>query len=295
MRVLITGANGIIGQKLISKIPAADHDLRLLVREKEEFLFAPPADIFRGDLLDKSSLEAATKNMETVIHLAGLTHTNEQELYYKINTLGTRNLLEACQKSQVNRFIFISSRAAGLNGGAYARSKFLAEEAVAKSNFNWVILRLAEVYGAGEGEAIAKLIKIIKTGYFIPIIGSGQFRLSPIFVDDAVAGILAVLKNPALSKKIYNLAGPEELTYNELVEQILAETKLKRKKLFLPVALVRMAAELFSRVGIKLFVKDQIPRLLSEKSSDISQAVCDFSFQPRNFRTGLKELLNRTA
>lgn len=254
--------------------------------------FELPIDIFRGDLLDNPSLEAATEGMETVIHLAGLTHAHESESYYKINTLGTKNLLDACRKSQVKRFIFISSRAAGLNGGAYAKSKFLAEEEVAKSGLDWVILRLSEVYGAGEKEAVSKLIRIIKSSYFVPIIGSGQFRLAPIFSDDAIDGILKVLKKSAVNKKIYNLAGPEEITYSELVDKLLKEMRLKRVKIFLPVVLIRIILGIFSLAGIDIFVKDQLPRLLSEKSSDISQAVRDFNFQPRDLDAGLKEVLN---
>jgi len=292
MRVLITGGNGMLGQKLVLRMQAAGYDLRLLVREGEKVFLKTPADILTGDLLNKASLRAATREIETVIHLAGLTHTNNQEMYYLINTLGTKNLLEACQEAQVKKFIFISSRAAGLSGGAYAKSKFLAEEEVIKSGLNWVILRLAEVYGAAESEAISKLIRIIKSNYLIPIIGFGQFRLAPIFLDDALEGILEVLKNPAINKKNYNLAGPEEITYNELVNQILKEAGLKRIKIFLPVILVKIILDMFSLMGINAFVKDQLPRLLSDKSSDISLAVKDFNFQPRNFSTGLKEILN---
>lgn len=291
MLVLITGADGAIGQKLLSKIPRSNYELTLFLRQKKNLSENLDKAVF-GDLSDKKSLIAAVSGAETVIHLAGLTRTNNLKLYYEVNVLGTKNLLEACRENGVKRFIFISSRTAGPVGGGYAQSKFFAEAEVKKSGLDWVILRLAEVYGASENEAIAKLIKIIKASYVIPVIGDGRYKVSPIFIDDAVEGILAVLKNSAIRGKIYNLAGPEEFTFNELVDRILKELKLKRIKFYIPVVAAKIILEFFFRLKPDLFVKDQLPRLLSAKSADISLAVEDFNFQPRNFESGFKKLLS---
>ena len=290
MRILITGASGSIGKKLTRLLSASGHELILLYRQKDDAL-AKFGRLVYGDLADKISLAAAASAAEAVIHIAGLTHTNNIKLYYQVNFEGTKNLLQASKQAGVKRFIFISSRTASPTGGGYAQSKFLAEEEVKKSGLDWLILRLSEVYGASDNEAIGRLIRLIKSSYLIPVVGRGQYKVSPIFIDDAVAGIAAALNHAESQGKIYNLAGPEEFTFNELISRILQEMKLKRLKIYIPVALIKIILAVFSGLKINFFVKDQLPRLLNANSADISQAVKDFNFQPRDFSNGLKKML----
>ena len=189
--ILITGAMGMIGRKLLEKLIREEYKISVLVKyEKEKELFKNFSLDFRvGNLLDKEGLYAITSGIDAVIHLAGITHTNTTKLYYQVNTEGTKNLLEACEKNHVKRFIFISSRTASVEGGAYAYSKLLAEEEVKKSSIPWVILRLGEVYGAGEKEAISRLVRTIQEGYFVPIIGNGKYGVCPVYIDDVIITI----------------------------------------------------------------------------------------------------------
>lgn len=293
MRVLITGAGGLIGQKLISRIQQLGYEPRLLFKDSADNPGDRVGEAVYGDLLDQEAMKDAVAGVDAVIHLAGLTHSNDESSYRKINVSGTRNLLAACRDKGVGRFIFISSRSAGLAGGAYAESKFLAEEEVKKSGLDWVILRLAEVYGAGSHEAVSRLIEIVRASYVIPIIGRGQYKVSPIFIDDAIQGILDVLRRPAISRQTYILAGPEEFTYSDLVDRLAEELNLKRVRLYIPVIFIRALLAIISFFGLNFFVRDQLPRLLSEKSADIGPAVRDFNFRPRAFRSGLKEALDR--
>ena len=147
MRILITGGTGIIGKKLTGKLKELDYELRLLVFKSElENIKNGNLEIAVGDLSDPASLRQATSEVDIVIHLAAITHTNNQELYLKVNTEGTKNLIRACEDNQVTKFIFVSSRTASEEGGAYAYSKLLAEKEVEQSKLDWVILRIAEVY-----------------------------------------------------------------------------------------------------------------------------------------------------
>ncbi len=291
MNILITGGEGNIGKKLVLKLKNLPYSISLLTRQKSSNLdkdFSPR--MVTGDLLNIESLYKATENIDLVIHLAGITHAHNEQLYYDINTQGTKYLIEACTKNKVRRFIYISSRAASADGGAYARSKLLAEEEVKKSVLDWIILRPAEVYGAGEKEAITRLIKIIQKSYVVPVLGDGKYTLAPVYVGDVVSAIIASL-NTNISKKIYTLAGPEEMTYNELINKILNCLHIKRTKVHVPIPIFRIASLIASILGVKSFVPDQIPRLLYEKSSDISLARRDLHFSPIKFERGLEILL----
>lgn len=291
MRMLVTGGEGRIGQKLVERLKNLKHSVVFLSR-KNKHSSDPYIKIVQGDLINFDTLLKATENIDLVIHLAGITHANNEKLYYSINTKGTRNLIEACEKNKVKKIIYISSRAAVANGGAYALSKLQAEEEVRKSSMNWVILRPAEVYGAGEKEAIESLIKIMQKNFFIPIIGNGRYKLAPIFVDDVVSSIIASLDSK-IAKKIYIIAGPEEMSYNQLVDRILNYLRLQRVKVHIPILFFKIAAWIFSIFKKNVFVKDQIPRLTSEKSSDIHEASKDLHFLPIKFETGLEIILGK--
>lgn len=282
MRILITGAQGLIGKKLVSKLKETNHTITILSRK----------GMVRGDLLSTPSLEKATENIDLVIHLAGITHTNNEQLYYDVNTKGTKNLIEASIKNSVKRFIYISTRAASSEGGAYAYSKLLAEKEVIKSSLDWIILRPAEVYGAGEKEAISRLIKIIQKSFFVPVLGNGKYTLAPVYVEDVISAIVACL-NKNISKKIYTIAGPEEITYNALIDKISNYINVKRIKIHVPVLFFRIASLIFLLSNKTIFVRDQIPRLICKKSSDIHETSRDLHFFPITFKAGLEILLGR--
>ncbi|MCG2686715.1 NAD(P)-dependent oxidoreductase, partial [Candidatus Parcubacteria bacterium] len=157
MKLLITGGTGKIGENLIKKLLQSNEiKIRVLVKKEESCFKDSKIEIIKGNLLDLNSLFKATKNIDIVLHLAGITHTNKKELYFKINTIGTQNLLKASEKNNVKKFIYISSRTACEQGGEYGQSKFFAEKNVQEYKNNWIILQLAEVYGAGKKEAISR-------------------------------------------------------------------------------------------------------------------------------------------
>ena len=289
MKILITGGEGNIGKRLVPKLMELKHTITLLLRQNK-LSSDRLVKIVKGDLLNQESLLKATENIDLVVHLAGITHTNNKELYYNVNTKGTKNLITACQKNKVKKFIYISSRTAGIDGGAYAHSKLLAEGEVKKSSMDWIILRVAEAYGASEKEAITRLIKTIKKVFFVPIIGNGQYTLAPVYVEDVVSAIIACL-DINISKKIYIIAGPDEITYNELVDKILSYSKLKRIKIHIPILFFKIITFVFFIFKKDILVRDQIPRLMSKKSSDIKDAHKDLHFSPITFEQGLGIIL----
>lgn len=289
MLVLITGATGAVGKKLIEKLQNSDHKIRILTRKISTERYRN-IEYIRGDLDDMASLNKAVNNIDAVIHLAGITHTNDFGLYFKINTEGIKNLIKACQNNNIKRFIYISSRTACEEGGAYAQSKLLAEKALKESNLDWIIIRPSEVYGAGKKETISKLINIIQKSPVVPVIGNGRYLLSPIYVDDLVQSILAVIEKNQYSKKIYTIAGPEEFTYSELIDKISEILGVKRVKIFIPLSVFRFLAFLFYIFKKDIFVRDQIPRLLCEKSADITLAKKELNFNPRTIEAGIKNM-----
>ena len=279
--ILITGSEGKIGRYLLDEIKDKGYSVRALYHKGALKSESNDIDFFKADLLEPESYVSALKDVSTVIHAAGITHTNNADLYYKVNSFGTLQLLKLCKKYGVKRFIFFSTRAISFDGGHYSRSKNIAEKYVQESGLDWVILRFGEIYGTGSNKGIDALLNHVDRFPFIPIVGNGKYTLMPVYIRDAVSSVIKVLENGNIHNRIYTISGPEVVSYNELIDRILAVKMVKKRKIHIPIIAFRaLSAVLASLTADTFLVKDQLPRLICEKSNDISLARKELHFNP---------------
>lgn len=290
MNVLLTGATGILGSRLIPYLK--EKYTLILLKHKREPLESQGSEWVCVDLVQKTKLSSLLEKIDCVIHLAGVTHTNNIRIYFEVNEIGTLNLVKACELKNIKHFIFISTRAINPNGGAYAQSKCAAEKIVTGSRLNWTIIRPAEVYGGGSTEIIAKMIYLIKYFNFILIPGDGSAKIAPLFMGDLLQFISRIILNAKSFKKVYTLTGPVEYTLSEFVDCIALYLGKKYTpfKIKIPLKVFTLFLELNGK--LKLFgslSRDQIDRLLIKKGSDFSLAYNDFDFNPINIREGIRK------
>lgn len=287
MKIFLTGGFGAIGARLAIALDQWDHTLVLLSRHQQQLpTTLKDATLVVGDINNSESYVDSLKGCDMVIHCAAITHTRRPVDYLAVNVEGTKKLLAACP-AQLKQFIFISSRTASKAGGGYAYSKLLAEQAVQVSSLPWTILRPAEVYGIDGHDALSQLVERIKHRKIIPVIGRGDYPLAPVHVDDLVTAITASVGNPIALGKTYTIAGPESISFTQLVDQLSNLYHVKPKKVFLPISLVRLGARLLTYMAPSLIVPDQVSRLVCPKSSDIALAQQDLKFKPRSIEVGL--------
>lgn len=288
MKLLITGASGSLGQRLIPALLAREKiDIRTLVHQN---LVQPSeCEAVKGELGDLDSLIAATKGIDTALHLAALTHSPSASDYFAVNAEGTKNLLEACRRNNVRRFIFMSSGAAHPDGGAYSESKLAAEQAVQQSGLQWTILRPREVYGTGGREGINQLIAWVQKFPVIPVIGNGRYLLSPVFIDDVISATVEAVFRADVSEQVFILAGPENFTLPALIDRLASYFGVSVGKLFIPIPLLRGLIVLLNGLNIKALIRDQIPRLLCDKPSPENPEIPLLKFQPRKLEDGLSQ------
>lgn len=286
MKLLITGASSALGKNLTSELLKTER-ISIRLFEHHSPVFNERCEIFKGGLQDKGNLADACSGIDAVIHMAALTRSPSPKAYFDVNVAGTENLLAACRKKNVKRFIFVSSSAASENGGEYGVSKLRGEEKVRNSTLDWVILRPSEVYGPDMEEGIGKLISWIKNFPVIPVIGDGSYFLSPVFVDDVVHAMVEVIKKDSLVNKTLNFCGPEKVTMNELIGRLAKIHGVRRKNLFLPVWLARLGMAFLSMVKPGAACSDQIPRLLCAKDRTITETQEIIPYRPRKLEEGL--------
>jgi nucleoside-diphosphate-sugar epimerase len=287
--LLVTGASSEMGSALIRKLLSNNSCFGIRAMIYHSLVNIPGCEIRQGDLKNSNLLASALSGVDTVIHMAALTRSPKESDYFETNVRGTQNLIDACLKSGVKKIVYVSSSAASLNGGGYSRSKVEAEQCIKRSGMKWVILRPSEVYGQRAGDAINRLIHSIQKYIFVPVIGDGKCKLSPVFIDDVVSAMELSIFDEALENKTIVLAGPEELTYDDLVDRVAIFSGVKRFKLHLPTGLVKFGVTIMSGFGINILVPDQIPRLLCKKSFDIDLAKEKLGYSPRFLEEGMKD------
>ncbi len=290
MKILITGASSILASRLVALLlESGKFSLRLL--EHRSVASIESCETISGDMTDPESLDRACQGMDGVLHLAALTHSCNNAEYFRINRQGTQNLINACKRNAVRRFIFISSAAGNRDGGAYSLSKLESEELVCESELQWIILRPSEVYGPQMKEGIGELISWVKNLKFIPVVGDGSYCMSPVYIDDVVEAIAQIVVNPDLINQKLNLCGPEIIPFREVIDRLSRYLEVRRNKVFIPVWIARLGVSLASLMKLGSFTPDQISRLLCKKDQDISQTATVISYSPRKLEEGLREYL----
>ena len=151
MKVLVTGASGFIGRRVVRRLLHDGHSVRALVRDPERRAMLPDtAETAQGDVLDPGSLVRACEGVDAVAHLAAVIRESGRLTFQRVNYEGTRNVLEAAEAAGVGRFVFASTIGATSDAALpYLSSRWMAEQDVARSTVESVILRFSAGFGGG--------------------------------------------------------------------------------------------------------------------------------------------------
>ncbi|NVB39598.1 NAD-dependent epimerase/dehydratase family protein [Pseudenhygromyxa sp. WMMC2535] len=216
--VLVTGATGKVGSRLIPRLVRQGKRVRALVRDLERGapLRGESVELALGDLLDPESLRAAVRGVDTVVHCAAFFRGATPEQAHAVNEQGTRLLAEAAREASVRRFVFISTCLVyGPKQGAltdedascspvdaYPRSKLAAERLLlTMEGLDVRVLRLPFVYGDGDPH-IAEAVPLMR--HFPP-----RQRLAIAHHADVAEAVNLLLDAPAPAHHIYNLVDDE--------------------------------------------------------------------------------------
>lgn len=223
MKVLVTGATGLVGQRLLPRLLAAGLDCRALVRHGGR---APPGVVaMEGDLFDPASLAKAVDGVAAIIHLAAVFRTQDAGLIWKSNVEGTQNLIAATQAHAGEaRFILSStsnvydrtSPRPAREGDVvapeqtYPASKVAAEKALGQSGLNWSVIRFPFVYGEADGHLEMLPHHVESFGFH------AANRMSTIHHRDIATGMDLALAG-AFDGRIVNISDDAPLSIYELV------------------------------------------------------------------------------
>jgi uncharacterized protein YbjT (DUF2867 family) len=236
--ILLTGATGNVGSALLRRLIASGRPVRCLVRDPRRL--GPErvrVQIALGDLANPASFRNALRGVDTVVHLAASIRDQEGGASIEeVNGVATARLIRGAERGNVRRFLFFSALGASLHSRSrFFRAKALAERAVAASQLDTVIFAPSIVYSPGDHWL--RLLERLSYLPALPVVGSGASRYQPIWADDAAACVMAVLDGRA--DGAVELAGPQALTHDQILELALRSFGRRRRLLHLPLPFVR--------------------------------------------------------
>ncbi|MHB8646009.1 MAG: complex I NDUFA9 subunit family protein [Thermomicrobiales bacterium] len=293
MTILVTGGTGYVGSRLVQKLVEQGREVRLLVRDvtaaRRQFpqgvAFAP------GDVTAPETLPAALADVDTVIHLVAIIRERGDRTFERVNHEGTVRVVDAGKAVGVRRHLQMSALGALPDPEfPYHDSKYRAEQYVEASGLDWTIFRPSIIFGPGDQffSALARLAKL-PAPFVLPDGGKAKFQ--PVWLWDVVDSFLRALDDPATVGKVYELGGPEILTYKEMIGVLMDVTGSRRPLLSLPSALLTPAAFAFDKLLPKPPVTpEQLKMLRLDNSSDDSATATLIGRPPKSLREGLDYL-----
>jgi len=292
VKVLVTGANGLVGRALCSVLDQTEHQVVRAVRTS-----TTPWEVAVGELNEDTDWnEALGQNTDVVVHLAAQVPEMDSasrslgDRYTEVNTLGTGNLARRCAQHGVKRFIFVSTAKVlgegksepyqdtdlAVPADAYAISKWDAEQALwqvaAETGMEVVVLRPPLVYGPGVKGNFLRLMQAIDKRRPLPL-GGIQNQRSLIYLGNLVDVIRLCLTHPKAAGKAFLVSDGDDVSTPELVRRIAAA--LGRRPFLLPVP-----ASWMRWAGRVLGKQAAFDRLLGSLCVDISPLRQELGWTP---------------
>lgn len=285
MTVAVVGATGFVGRHVVPHLAAAGHRVFAISRRGgrrdgwTDLVEARAADVDTG-----VGLEGALEGAEAVVHLVAIARETGGRRFEETNVRGTGRVVAAAEHAGVRRIVHLS--ALGVIDDpklAYLHSKWRGEQLVRESALEWVVLRPSLLFGRGDG-----FFNLVKTTLrwwspgIVAIPGTGDARFQPLAVADLAIAVEKSLTGPEHAGQVYELGGPEHLTYREIVEEVMSVTGMRRLKLGMPIPLLSALTAVTDRV-LPIFPvsHDQVSSLQRPNFTELDAFERAFGTSPR--------------
>jgi NADH dehydrogenase len=294
MLVALTGATGFVGRHLAREVRRRGHQLRILARNPAWLPFpSTNIEIVGGSLATADAVGRLVAGADAVIHLVGIIAETGSATFQAVHVEGTRTLVRAAARAGVRRLVHMSAIGARHDPAAtpYHRSKAAGEDEVRGGGVSHAILRPSFIVGR-ESVPITVLARLHRLLPVVPVFGSGDFPLQPVWVGD-VAAVFVHAAEGMGGDGTYELGGPDPVTYGEFVRGIGVAVGRQRPLVHIPLGAVRALAEVFDLLPPALapITSHQLQMLVEGSATPANAIARVFGIRPMRFEDALRRAL----
>jgi NADH dehydrogenase len=298
VKVLLTGATGFVGNEIAGRLLEAGHEVTALVRPvsgPRTGAIPQGVAVASGDV-QGPDLEKHLAGADAVIHLAGIIREFPARgvTFLQSHVEATRNVDRAMKAAGVKRLVHMSALGASPQASTgYFRTKFEAEKLVQDSGLDWTVFKPSIIFGPRD-QFVNLLARQVSLAPVIPVIGDGEYRLQPVSVHDVAQGFVQALTKPETIGQTYEVGGPRQMTYNQLLDAIGAALgKNTVAKIHVPLGLMKPMIGALERFAFFPITRGQLEMLLMNNVCDPGAFFMDFGLEPISFEEGVREYVGK--
>lgn len=295
MRVAVAGSTGFLGKKLVRRLVASGVQTVALVRSSDKIetmarLGSKPTLV---DYRKPETLEQALAGTQVVFNLVGASAQSPANSFEASNVEPARNLAAAAVRAGVEKIVYNSGL--GVNPDntlGYFVSKAECEEIIKSSSLSFLIFRPSYIVGPGD-EFSDYIYGSLLAGREIAVFGTGEYRMQPLFIEDALNVYESSLKLGSVWDRVYDLVGPDRVSFREYVQLVAKElgTRASFRTVDLELALKEAMIPIAYRRENTALSVDELCVLLSDFVSDPTPLERDFGLTV----TPLEQTVKRTV
>jgi uncharacterized protein YbjT (DUF2867 family) len=282
MRLLITGGSGFLGGYVLREAARRGHEAVALARSPvaARVVAGHGAQPLAGNLDEAGELPDvfAAAHCDALVNLASLGFGHAPAI------------ITAARQAGLGRAVFVSTTAVATRLPAPSkRIRLAAEQQIRQSPLQWTILRPTMIYGAAGDRNLSRLLALLTRTKLLPVPGGGRHLQQPVHVADVADAVLTAAERPAASGVTYDVAGPEPLTFTELLRTCARAVASRARFVPVPLSPVIALASGFERISRHPPIRaEQLRRLAEDKAFAIDSAVRGLGYAPRPFADGIR-------
>lgn len=266
----VFGGTGFVGRQIVRELAKRGIVVKVASRAPERAYFLRTSGVvgqivpFACDYKNPRSIAEAVKGSDYVVNCIGMLYERRKNDFKKAHVDIPVKIAEACKAEKVKRFVHISIPNISADASHYAKTKLEGENEIRRIFPKAIILRPSVIFGPDD-DFFNKFATLARYMPVMPLIGGGQTKFQPVYVGDvADAAITCLTDDGELCGRVFELAGPETLTFKDIYERLFKYTKRSRPFINLPWGVANVQAFFIGLMPKPLLTQDQVVSLKTD-------------------------------